>query len=68
MEMKGLISLIEIDPKLQQARVYTDMERFRQIFVNLLQNALKFTMKGFIKVSAYIVEEINIDLKSEDSK
>ena len=37
--------------------IYSDMNRYRQIILNLVSNALKFTFKGFIEVSIKYLPE-----------
>lgn len=37
--------------------VYTDENRFQQIMVNLIGNSLKYTEKGYVEVSARIVDQ-----------
>lgn len=48
---KGLIIKKEIDKSLPKS-VYIDEIRIRQVLLNLVSNALKFTSKGYIKISA----------------
>ncbi|MBK8023841.1 MAG: HAMP domain-containing protein [Chloroflexi bacterium] len=48
---KGLEFSVEIDPDLPPT-IVGDEERLTQITANLLQNAFKFTTRGFIKLSA----------------
>ena len=51
-EVKGLDLRLEIDPALEQAEVLADEVRFRQLLINLLGNAAKFTHQGFILLRA----------------
>lgn len=37
--------------------IYTDMKRVKQVLLNLMQNALKFTHEGSITVNAAIESE-----------
>ncbi|MCP4752246.1 MAG: response regulator, partial [Proteobacteria bacterium] len=48
---KGLEFLLEIGPDLPQA-IVLDETRFRQILLNLLGNAIKFTNDGYVKLGA----------------
>lgn len=46
---KGLDFKIQIDPKLP-AVLYGDANRLKNILINLLNNAIKYTLSGFIKL------------------
>ncbi len=52
----GLELLIEIDPELPQ-KIYADPVRLRQVIINLLGNALKFTTAGHIKLKVSCLEK-----------
>lgn len=47
--------------------VHADGNRFRQVLVNLLGNAIKFTPKGQVEVEAKIVSQDNDELRIEVS-
>jgi signal transduction histidine kinase len=55
--------------------IFSDENRFRQILLNLLSNALKFTFKGFIGIDISFVEnciecevkDTGIGIKEKDS-
>ncbi|MEK7169674.1 MAG: HAMP domain-containing sensor histidine kinase [Patescibacteria group bacterium] len=47
-ERKGLRSKLEIEPNIN---VYSDIGKIRQVIQNLIDNALKYTQKGYITVS-----------------
>ena len=49
---KGIEFKMEIDPALPQALVLDEI-RLRQILLNLVGNAVKFTSEGFIQLSAH---------------
>lgn len=38
-------------------QIYTDIIRFKQIIINLLSNAFKFTEKGFIKLGYQVIKQ-----------
>ncbi|CAG9327248.1 unnamed protein product [Blepharisma stoltei] len=73
-ERKGLKIISRIDPEIP-AYIFSDPLRFNQILLNLLSNALKFTVSGFIEVTCVscsggtmktIVQDTGIGIK--DSK
>lgn len=55
--------MLEIDPNLYNASIYSDKDRVRQILINICYNAFKFTDKGHVMISAHIVDSEGI-LKS----
>lgn len=55
-QQKGLDFLVEPQPNLPEA-VFTDETRLRQILLNITGNAIKFTDKGHIKISAKLSPE-----------
>ena len=57
---KGLKFINEIDTTIP-LQLYGDSLRIRQVMINLLNNAVKFTDEGLIKLS------IQIEEKTEDS-
>ncbi len=50
---KGLEFVTAIDPRLPET-VVTDMVKLRQVVVNLLTNAIKFTDQGYVGLSARV--------------
>ncbi|MDJ0619301.1 MAG: CHASE2 domain-containing protein [Calothrix sp. MO_192.B10] len=54
-EQKGINFTCEIDPQLPEG-VHTDEKRLRQVLINLLGNAIKFTEKGGVNFKINYVE------------
>lgn len=57
-EKKGIDTKLFIDNKISPLIISDDL-RLRQIFSNLLSNALKFTFKGTISIEAHLLSEEN---------
>ena len=59
---------IEIDNNIDNLTVYTDENRLKQILLNFVSNAVKFTKSGFIKIKAkYNFESKSIEISVNDS-
>lgn len=50
-QQKGIDLIIEAEPNLPKIKF--DMDRIIQVLTNLLNNAFKFTDKGFVKIKTY---------------
>ena len=59
---KGLEMLIDIDQNMPRY-IYTDAMRLKQVFVNLLGNASKFTEKGEITLYVKVLKNLETDKK-----
>jgi PAS domain S-box-containing protein len=58
LEYKQLEFVTELDPRLNNLHLIGDPLRIRQILINYLSNAIKFTEHGSITLSAMLVEEL----------
>jgi two-component system sensor histidine kinase EvgS len=61
-EEKGLEFIIEVDPDIPKS-LMLDAVRLRQVLLNLIGNAIKFTDKGFVRLRAYTTNEDKIHSK-----
>ncbi|CAG9329477.1 unnamed protein product [Blepharisma stoltei] len=63
---KGISVISRIDPLLS-AGIYTDPLRFKQIIINLLINALKYTVKGKIEICCACCNKYKLKCYIEDT-
>ncbi len=54
-EQKGLELAVALSPEV--GRLYSDMRRVEQVLLNLVNNAVKFTERGRVRIEGAIVEE-----------
>lgn len=64
-EKEGLIN-IELDIPDEEFNVVCDDKRTKQIFLNILSNAIKYTNKGIVKISIK-PNQNNVEISVEDS-
>ncbi|TNV83865.1 hypothetical protein FGO68_gene3753 [Halteria grandinella] len=55
-EQKGLILHFDCDPNVPE-EITIDLQRVKQVLINLIGNSLKFTFKGSIVISARVVQD-----------
>ena len=78
-EIRNIDLIKEIDPLISK-QFYTDPRRLKQILINLVSNALKFTFRGYIRITAIVVsnkdnqlieiavEDTGIGIKKKDTE
>ena len=59
---KNVKLLINMDPYLKHLKINSDKSRLKQVFLNLLSNAYKFTFEGSIEISAQCTSENGLDM------
>ena len=59
-QKKGIDIILDLDRELNNITVVFDGTRFRQVLFNIVGNAVKFTNRGFVKISAKIKKAENI--------
>jgi len=64
---KDNIEIIFEKPPVKATFIQSDPVRFKQIMVNLVSNALKFTEKGFIKIGYQIKSDQTIEFSVKDT-
>lgn len=71
-EQKGLTLELSIDKNMPEV-IFVDSYRLREMLINLIANAIKFTDEGFVKVIVEVksvyehLSKIDIDIKVQDS-
>jgi hypothetical protein len=59
---------IFFDKQINSVKVISDENRLKQIFLNFISNAIKFTISGYIKITAkFLKEEKIIEISVKDS-
>jgi len=53
---KGLEIFLQVEDALKTQNVFTDPMRITQVIYNLIGNGIKFTNKGFVKISLNVIE------------
>ena len=56
MELKGLLFEMDVRCNAKETSILSDQRRIEQVMLNLIGNAMKFTLKGFVKVVFEIIE------------
>ena len=65
-QKKGLTFSKQIDPNLPE-EIYGDDRRIRQIIINLIGNAIKFTKEGSVRLTVSRIDENHWDIQVKDT-
>ena len=66
-EKKGLKLELDIDPRIQKP-IITDPARLRQILLNMVGNAIKFTHKGHVKISVKLEKSAQEEQSAQEPR
>ena len=56
MKRKGLELLMDVTDETRNSKIFSDPRRIEQVMLNLISNAMKFTLEGFICISVVLLE------------
>jgi len=65
-ELRGLQFRIDLPERTRNCLIYADYERLKQVFSNLIGNALKFTADGFIEIGCRQLNK-NLEFRVSDT-
>ena len=65
-ELRGLQFRIDLPERIRNCLIYADYERLKQVFSNLIGNALKFTTDGFIEIGCRQLNK-NLEFRVSDT-
>jgi hypothetical protein len=65
-QKKGLMFSMQIDPKLPE-EIYGDDRRIRQIIINLIGNAIKFTKEGSVRLTVSLADKNFWEIRVADT-
>ncbi len=65
-QKKGLTFSLQIDPKLPE-EIYCDDRRIRQIIINLIGNAIKFTKEGSVRLNVSLADKNYWEIRVADT-
>lgn len=65
-QKKGLTFSMQVDPNLPQ-EIYGDERRIRQIIINLIGNAIKFTNEGSVRLNVALADENHWEIQVTDT-
>ena len=60
--------MMKIDTEIDNIMIFTDENRLKQILLNLISHAFKFTFYGFIKLTVKYLSDLNaVEISVEDT-
>ncbi|MBP1629897.1 MAG: arcB [Bacteroidetes bacterium] len=65
-KLKGIELILNLDIPLSKTQITTDQDKFEKILLQIIENAIKFTKEGFVKVDCHLQGD-NLEIQIEDT-